>query len=221
MSILKALYADVTDVNVLKQKRRAQHSMITRQEQYFISHSKIPPHEIKLAEIFSKLNQLTDLISDHEALQNRIDDITKPGDNDAEFLKDNQLLLKNSQFLDDECLYQQQMWCSGSCIRHDANILLSTSSLCEACRGSYENLKNRIQGLVTSAHSYLSCPDDKNLVDEVDDFFKKLLDKASTDFEPKVKSDTARLSRETSLTEHERISCLETAMVDKGAKALV
>ena len=99
MSIFEALYADVTDVNVLKQKRRAQRSMIIRQEQYFISHSKIPPQEIKSAEIFSKLNKLTDLISEHEALQNRIDDITKPGDDDVEFVKDNELLLKHSQFL--------------------------------------------------------------------------------------------------------------------------
>ena len=106
MSIFEALYADVTDVNVLKQKKRAQRSMITRQEQYFISHSKIPPQEIKSAEIFSRLNKLTDLISEHETLQNRIHDITKPGDDDAEFVKDNELLLKHSQFLDDfECLY--------------------------------------------------------------------------------------------------------------------
>ena len=266
MSIFEALYADVTDVNVLKQKRRARRSMITRQEQYFISHSKIPPQEIRSAEIFCKLNKLTDLISEHEALQIRIDDITKPGDDDAEFVKDNELLLKHSQFLDDfECLYnKQQTWCSGSRIRHDANILLSTSSLnSEACRGSYENLKTEYKVFVTSAHSYLSCPDIKNLVDKVEDVFKKLLDKASTNFEPKVKSDTessssspsadhviphyqsrlkldlptfsgdlldwrkfwsifsARLSRETSLTEYEKISCLETAMVDKGAKALV
>ena len=78
MSIFEALYANVTDVNVLKQKMRARRSMITRQEQYFISHSKIPPQEIKSAEILSKLNKLTDLISEYEALQNRIDDITKP-----------------------------------------------------------------------------------------------------------------------------------------------
>ena len=98
---------------------------------------------------------------------------------------------------------------------------------------------------------------------EVDDLLKKLLDKASSDFEPKVaptagssssvhsvgsaipiyqsrlKLDlptfsgdlldwrefwsifSARLSRETCLTEHEKISCLETAMVDKGAKSIV
>ena len=67
MSIFEALYTDVTDVNVLKQKRRAQRSMITRQEQYFISHSKIPPQEIKSVEIFNELNKLKDLISEHEA----------------------------------------------------------------------------------------------------------------------------------------------------------
>ena len=197
MSIFEALYADVTDISVLKQKRRARRSMITRQEQYFIPHSKIPPQEIKSAEILSKLNKLTGLISEHEALQNRIDDITKPGYDDAEFVKDNELLFKHSQFLDYfECLYnKQQTWCSGSRIRHDANILLSTSSLnSEACRGSYENLKTEYKDFVTSAHSYLSCPDVKNLVDEVDDVFKKLLDNASTDFEPKVKSDTGSSS---------------------------
>ena len=53
---------------------------------------------MKSAEIYSKLNKLTDLISEHEALQNRIDDITKPGDDDAEFVKDNELLLKHSNF---------------------------------------------------------------------------------------------------------------------------
>ena len=150
--------------------------MITRQEQYFISHSKIPLQEIKSAEIFSKLNKLTDLISEHEVLKNRIDDITKPGDDDAEFVKDNELLLKHSQFLDDfECLYnKQQTWCFSSRIRHDANILLNTSSLnSEACHGSNENLKTEYKDFVTSAHSYLSCPDVKNLVDEVDDVLKK------------------------------------------------
>ena len=112
MSIFEALYADVIDVNVLKQKRKARHSMITHQEQYFISHSKIPPQEMKSAEIFSKLNKLTDLISEHEALQNRIDDIIKPGDDDVAFVKDNELLLRHSLFLDDfECLYnKQQTW---------------------------------------------------------------------------------------------------------------
>ena len=43
MSIFETLYADVTDVDVLKQKRRARRNMITRQEQYFIPHYKIPP----------------------------------------------------------------------------------------------------------------------------------------------------------------------------------
>ena len=162
MFIFEDPYADVTDANVLKQKRRARRSMITRQEQYFISHPKIPSQKIKSAEIFSKLNKLTDLISEHEGLQNLIDVITKPGDDDDEFVKDYQLLLKHSQFLDEfECLYnKQQTWYFGSCIRQDANILLSTSSFnSEAYRGSYENLKTEHKDSVTSAHSYLSCPD--------------------------------------------------------------
>ena len=130
--------------------------MITRQEQYFICHSKIHPKEIKSGEIFTKQNKPTDLISEHEALQNGIDNITKPGDDDAEFVKNCELLLKHSQFLDYfECLYnKQQTWCSCSRIRHDSNILLNTSSLnSEASRGSYVNLKTDYKDFVASAHS--------------------------------------------------------------------
>ncbi len=259
----EAVYADITDVNVLKQKRRARRSMITRQEQYFTSHSSLSPQEIKSAEISSKLNKLKDLVSEHEALQNRIDDVTNPSEDNADFVKDNQLLLNHFQLLDDfESLYNQhQAWCTGSRIKHDANILLNTSSLnSEACRESYEKLKLEYKTFVTSTHSYLSCSDIKNVVDEVHELLKQLLDKASLDFEPKVKTTTesstrvdhvvphfqsrlkldlptfsgdlldwrefwsifsARLSRETGLTEHERISCLETAMADKSAKAIV
>ncbi len=80
--------------------------MITRQEQYFSTHSSIPPQDIQSAEISSKLNKLKDLINEHEALQNRIDDSTNAREDDSEFLKDSQLLIKHSQFLDDfECLY--------------------------------------------------------------------------------------------------------------------
>ena len=101
------------------------------------------------------------------------------------------------------------------------------------------------------------------LEDKVDDHFKRLLDKASIDFEPdctstiestsstssvecailhyhsRIKRDlptfsgdlldwrefwsifSARLSRESGLSEHKRISCLENAMSHKGAKAII
>ena len=70
-------------------------------------------------------------MNDHEALQNRIEDITTPGEEDVEFVKDSQLLLRHSQLLNNlESLYNQhQTWCSGSRIRHDADILLSLSHL--------------------------------------------------------------------------------------------
>ena len=158
----EAIYANVTDVNVLNQKRRARRSIITHQEQYFGSHSTISPQDVKSAELSSKFNKLKHLVSEHEAIQNRIDDVTNPGDDGADFVKDNELLVKHSQFLDDfECLYHQhQTWCIGSCIRHDANILLSISSLnSETCRETYEKLKLEYQTFVTSDHSFLSYSD--------------------------------------------------------------
>ncbi len=262
----EAVYADITDITVLKQKRRARRSTITRQEQTLSNYSKTPLSDIKQAEVTSKLYKLRDLVNDHEALQNRIDDLIPIGEENTELDKDSQLLLKHSKILDDyECLYNQlQAWCSGCGIRHDSDILLSTSSLnSEVCRDSYDKLKIEYKDFLTSAHSYLSCPDISKLVDSVDVLMKKLLDKASTDFEPKatlssgssasttsanhaipyhhsrLKLDlptfsgdvldwrefwsifSARLSRETSLSEHEKISCLENAMSDKGAKAIV
>ncbi len=183
------IYADVTNVNVLKQKRRAERSMRTRQEHYFASHSTVSSQDVKSAEISSKLNKLKDPVSEHEAVQNRIDGVTYCGEDHAGFVKDNKLLVKHSQFLDDfECLYHQhQTWCIGSRIRHNANILLSILLLnSEACRESYKKLKLDYQTFVTSAHSLLSCSDIKSLVNKVDDLLKQLLDKAFLNFEPKV-----------------------------------
>ena len=101
-------------------------------------------------------------MNDHEALQNRIEDITTPREEDVEFVKDSQLLLRHSQLLYNfESLYNQhQTWCSGSSIRYDADILISTSSLnTEACHDSYQKFKIKVKDFVTSAPSYLSCPD--------------------------------------------------------------
>ncbi len=140
----EAVYADITDITVLKQKRRARRSTITRQEQTLSNYSKTPLSDIKQAEVTSKLYKLRDLVNDHEALQNRIDDLIPIGEENTELDKDSQLLLKHSKILDDyECLYNQlQAWCSGCGIIHDSDILLSTSSLnSEVCRDSYDKLK--------------------------------------------------------------------------------
>ena len=93
-------------------------------------------------------------------------------------------------FSDIDNLYNQhEARCSGSRIRHDADIPLSTSSLkSEACHDPYDKLKIEYKDIFTLAHSYLSCPDSTSLVENVDDLMKKLLDKASADFEPKVTS---------------------------------
>ena len=115
-------YADVTDVNVLKQKRRARRGMITHQEQYINRHSKISLQDIKQNELVSKLNKLRDLVNDHEALQNHIEDLTAPRDDNAEFVTDCQLLIKHSQLVDNlENLHNMhQIWCVGNHAKHDA-----------------------------------------------------------------------------------------------------
>ncbi len=157
----EVIYAELMDVDVLKQKRRSRQSTITRQEQYLITLSKTPLQEIKSAEITSKLSKLKDLVNEHEALQNLIEEVTAPREDNPDFIKDNQVLLKHSQMLDDfENLYiQYQTWCSGSCIKHDASILINTSSLnTKACRDSYEILKIEYEDFLTSASSYFSCP---------------------------------------------------------------
>ena len=82
-----------------------------------------------------------------------------------------------------------QMWCAGNRVRHDAEVLLSTASLnSEACRDSYEKLKVKYNDFAISAHCYLISSDIKALVDTVDELMKNLLDKASSDLEPKAAS---------------------------------
>ncbi len=97
----EVIYSELMDVDVLKQKRRSQRITITRQEQYLITLSKTPLQKIKSAEITSKLSKLKDLVNEHEALQNRIEEVTAPTEDNLEFIKDNQVLLKHSQMLDD------------------------------------------------------------------------------------------------------------------------
>ncbi len=89
----EAVYANITDITVLKQKRRARRSTITRQEQTLSHYSKTPLSDIKQAEVTSKLYKLRDLVNDHEALQNRIDDLIPIGEENTELDKDSQLLL--------------------------------------------------------------------------------------------------------------------------------
>jgi len=85
----EALYADITDVNVLKQKRRSRHRMITHQEPYVSTQSKVTLENIHHQELVSKLNKLNkDLVSDHEALQNRIEDLSAHVDDETEFAAD-------------------------------------------------------------------------------------------------------------------------------------
>ncbi len=99
----EAVYADITDITVLKQKRRAWRSTITRQEQTLSNYSKTPLSDIKQAEVTSKLYKLRDLVNDHE---DRIDDLIPIGEENTELDMDSQLLLKHSKILDDyECLY--------------------------------------------------------------------------------------------------------------------
>ncbi len=97
----EAVYADITDITVLKQKRRARRSTITRQEQTLSNYSKTPLSDIKQAEVTSKLYKLRDLVNDHESLQNRIDDLIPIGEENTELDKDSQLLIKHSKILDD------------------------------------------------------------------------------------------------------------------------
>jgi len=149
-------------------------------------------------------------------------------------------------------------------IKHEAEILLSSSSLnSEACHTSYDQLKAKHNDFALSAHSYLDCSDVKNIVENVDNLMRQLLENAAVDIEPSLtppadltsrgtkpvtvatphyshfKLDlpkfsrdmldwkefwsifSARLDRESALSEHEKISCVETAMLDKGAKAIV
>ena len=205
-------------------------------------------------------------MNDHEALQNRIEDLTAPWEDYAEFVTDYQLLIKHSQLVDnlENLQNMHQMWCVGNRVRHDAESLLITASLnSKACRDSYEKLKVKYNDFAISAHSYLICSDIKSLVNTVDELMKNVLDKASSDLKlkaassvggthststttpaiplhrsilklnlPKFSGDvldwrefwsifSARLNRETCLSEHERISCLENAMLDKEAKSII
>ncbi len=85
----EVIYSELMDVDVL---RRSRQSTITRQEQYLITLSKTPLQEIKSAEITS-MSKLKDLVNEHEALQNRNEEVTAPSEDNPEFIKDNQVLL--------------------------------------------------------------------------------------------------------------------------------
>ena len=141
-------------------------------------------------------------MTDHEALQNRIEDLTASSEDDAELVTDCQLLIKHSQLVDNlENLHMHQSWCVGNHVRHDAEDLLSTASLnSEACRDSYEKVKVKYNDFAISAHSYLICSDIKALVDTVDELMKNLIDKASSDLKPQSVSSVGGTSSTSTTT---------------------
>ncbi len=127
----EAKYAEVTDNNLLKQKRKARRGAITHQDQYSKTRIKSSLKELMPTELSSKLVKLRELVEEHEALQNRIEELTEVGAEDAEFLRDSQLLLEHTKVVDDLHalhMYSEQ-WCIGQAIKLKIESLLHTSSL--------------------------------------------------------------------------------------------
>ena len=108
------------------------------------THNKIALSDIRPSEVQSKLEKVKDLVQEHEAIQTRIEELTGEEDEEFDFEEDSEMLLKHAKIIDDfeDLSRAHQAWSEGYHIQHEANVLLSTSTLnTTPCRTSYEKLK--------------------------------------------------------------------------------